>query len=382
MCVRAGLASLILRGVLCGVFGASAALLVAGIDRADAQARRPAEAPRAAPSAEDTLETRFWNSIRGADVAADFQTYLDAYPNGRFAAQARARLRELEAGATPAPQTPSRAPAAAPRQVERPLQGEKPGPVEKPRQAEQPRQPAPAAAAIVQDCDGCPPLTAIQPGSFSMGSTELFPFEGPVHQVTIRKPFLLGVHEVTFAEWDACVADGGCAYSPPDRGAGRGNRPVSNLDWNDAQQYVAWLSRKTGKTYRLPTESEWEYAARAGGSTAYPWGGAMEKGRAQCVGCNPEPAAAAAPVGSFPANAFGLFDMTGNVAEWVEDCWNDSFKGAPADGSAWTRPRCPERVLRGGSFNTDQRYVRSASRYKYDFDVRFYTNGMRVAREP
>ncbi|GGH19234.1 hypothetical protein GCM10007036_21960 [Alsobacter metallidurans] len=380
MCVRAGLAVLILRGVL----GASAALLWIGCDRADAQARRPAEAPRAAPAPDDTLETRFWNSIRGADVAADFRTYLDAYPNGRFAAQARARLRELEgaAAAPAAPSAPSRAPAAAPRQVDKPAQVEKPGQGDPPRQAAPAapgRQPAPA---VVQDCDGCPPLATIQPGSFSMGSTELFPFEGPVHAVTIRKPFLLGVHEVTFAEWDACVADGGCSYAPPDRGAGRGNRPVSNLDWNDAQQYVAWLSRKTGKTYRLPTESEWEYAARAGGATAYPWGVAMEKGRAQCGGCNPEPAAAAAPVGSFPANAFGLFDMAGNVAEWVEDCWNDSYKGAPADGSAWTRPRCPERVLRGGSFNTDQRYVRSASRYKYDFDVRFYTNGMRVAREP
>ena len=215
----------------------------------------------------------------------------------------------------------------------------------------------------------------------SMGATEFFPFEAPVHRVTIRKPFVLGQKEVSFAEWDACVAEAGCTHSPDDRGAGRGARPVTNIDWNDAQQYLQWLSKKTGKPYRLPTEAEWEYAARAGSSTTYPWGRAMEKGRVNCSGCNGAQSANTVATGSFPPNEFGLYDMLGNAAEWVEDCWNDSYRSAPADGSAWTRPRCPERVLRGGSFGSDPRYVRSASRFKYDFDVRYYSNGFRVARD-
>ena len=156
---------------------------------------------------------------------------------------------------------------------------------------------------------------------------------------------------------------------------------MTNLDWNDTQQYLAWLSKKTGKTYRLPTEAEWEYAARGGATTTYPWGKTMEKGRANCAGCNGDAPGNTVATGSFPPNDYGLYDTLGNAAEWVEDCWNDSYRGAPVDGSAWTKPRCQERVLRGGSFNNDPRYVRSASRYKYDFDVRFSSNGFRVARD-
>ncbi|WP_460450354.1 formylglycine-generating enzyme family protein [Alsobacter sp. SYSU BS001988] len=335
-----------------------------------AQARRPAEPARPAPPAAqaDSLESRFWNSIQAGDVASDFRTYLDAYPNGQYAAQARARLRELEAKAGGSP--------GSGRVVIKPA----PEPA-RPAPTPPPATQAGAPAGVVRDCETCPALVPIPAGTFMMGSTEFFPFEAPVHQVSIRKPYYLGQREVTYDEWDACVAEGGCAFSPSDRGAGRGSRPVGNVDWNDAQQFVGWLSKKTGKSYRLPTESEWEFAARAGTTTTYPWGKAMEKGKAHCMGCNPEPAANAVATGSFPPNAFGLYDMVGNVAEWVEDCWNDSFKSAPTDGSAWTRPRCQERVLRGGSFTNDQRYVRSASRYKYDYDVRFYANGLRVARD-
>jgi formylglycine-generating enzyme required for sulfatase activity len=214
-----------------------------------------------------------------------------------------------------------------------------------------------------------------------MGSSEMFDFERPVHQVSIGKPFYLGRREVTFQEWDACADDGGCNYRPDDRGLGRGMRPVTDVNWNDVGVYVAWLSRKTGQTYRLPSESEWEYAARSGGTTTYPWGKTVEKDRANCVGCTTEPLRRAVDTGSYPANAFGLFDMAGNAAEWVQDCWTDSYRGAPTDGSAWTRQQCRERVLRGGSFNNDPRYLRSAARFKYDLDVRYYANGFRVARE-
>jgi formylglycine-generating enzyme required for sulfatase activity len=209
----------------------------------------------------------------------------------------------------------------------------------------------------------------------------MFDFEGPVHQVSIRRDFYLGRREVTFDEWDACIADRGCTYRPDDRGLGRGQRPATDLSWDDAKAYVAWLSRKTGKTYRLPSESEWEYAARARSTTTYPWGRTIEKDRANCIGCTSEPWRRAIATGSFQPNAFGMFDMAGNAAEWVEDCWNDGYRGAPADGAAWTNNQCRERVLRGGSFNNDPRYLRSAARFKYDHDVRFYTNGFRVARD-
>ena len=177
-----------------------------------------------------------------------------------------------------------------------------------------------------------------------------------------RKPFYIGRREVTFEEWDACLAEGGCKQKPDDRGLGRSRRPVTDLDWDDAKSYVAWLSRKTGKTYRLPSESEWEYVARAGTTTTYPWGRAVEKDRANCVGCTSDTVKKAIDTGSFPPNAFGVYDMAGNAAEWVEDCWSDNYKGAPTDGSAWTKPQCRERVLRGGSFNNDPRYLRSAAR--------------------
>ncbi len=317
----------------------------------------PRQGQSAAPA--DSLEARFWTAIQDSKLASDFRTYLDAYPDGRFAAQARARLLQIEgADAKPQPvkQPPPVRPAPPPPAVE-------------------------AGAKASRDCPQCPLMTPIPAGTFAMGSAEMFPFEQPVHQVVIRKPFLIGQREVTFEEWDACVAGGGCSYTPNNRGAERGTRPATNLDWNDAQEYVAWLSKKTGKTYRLPTEAEWEYAARAGSSTAYPWGKTMEKNRANCSGCNGEASGDTLATGSYPPNDFGLYDMTGNAAEWVEDCWNDSFRGAPSDGSAWTRPRCQERVLRGGSFNNDPRYLRSASRYKYDYDVRFYSNGFRVVRE-
>jgi formylglycine-generating enzyme required for sulfatase activity len=177
------------------------------------------------------------------------------------------------------------------------------------------------------------------------------------------------------------MAEGACKQRPDDRGLGRGRRPATDLDWDDAKVYVAWLSQKTGHTYRLPTEGEWEYVARAGSTTTYPWGRAVEKDHANCLGCTSEPVKKAIDTGSFPPNAFGVYDMTGNAAEWVEDCWNENYRGAPADGSAWNKQQCRERVLRGGSFNNDPKYLRSAARFKYDHDVRFYTNGFRVVRE-
>ncbi|WP_162009795.1 formylglycine-generating enzyme family protein [Methylocystis heyeri] len=327
-------------------------------------------ATAAAPTASSaSLEVRYWNSIKNSKAAADFQMYLDAYPDGQFADEARARLRQIEGGPDEGPSNQLDIKPSNQLDI-------------KPASPSPPRPAAPTPTpAVTRDCPQCPQLTLIPAGAFNMGSSDGFPFEAPIHHVVIAKPFLMGQREITLAEWDACVTEGGCSYAPPDRGAGRETFPVTNVDWNDARQYVAWLSKKTGKTYRLPSESEWEYAARAGSATAYPWGAAMEKNRANCSGCGDRPTHEPTQTGFYPANAFGLYDMAGNAAEWVEDCWNDSYKKAPTDESAWTKGSCNERVLRGGAFNNDPRYLRSASRFKYDFDVRYSANGFRVVRE-
>jgi formylglycine-generating enzyme required for sulfatase activity len=321
--------------------------------------RKPAATPAAPVRAADRLEQGFWDTIKGSDNAADFKAYLDSYPDGPFAATARARLQQIETRTVTRPPVPE-PPAAAP-----------------PSAASQ----AAVSQAAIRDCPQCPEMVLIPAGTFEMGSTEMFDFEAPVHQVSIRKPFYIGRREVTFEEWDACIAEGGCKQRPDDRGLGRARRPAIDLDWDDAKGYTAWLTQKTGHTYRLPSESEWEYAARAGSTTTYPWGKTVDKDKANCIGCTTDPLRKAVDTGSFKPNAFGIHDMTGNAAEWVEDCWNDNYRGAPADGSAWTKPQCRERVLRGGSFNNDPRYLRSAARFKYDHDVRFYTNGFRVVRE-
>jgi formylglycine-generating enzyme required for sulfatase activity len=231
-----------------------------------------------------------------------------------------------------------------------------------------------------RDCTECPELIVVPAGSFEMGSTE-FPIEKPVHRVTIEKPFAIGRYEVTFSQWDACLAERGCGYRPDDQGRGRTNLPVSDVSWSDAQAFVAWLSQTTGYKYRLPSEAEWEYAARGGTAGPFWWGEAPAAGQANCRDCGPGSGEQTLPVGSFPANGFGLADTAGNIAEWVEDCWTDSYKNAPTDGRAQTSDTCKHRVLRGGSFDSSPRYMRSSSRFLYDADVRYYTNGFRVLRE-
>ena len=240
--------------------------------------------------------------------------------------------------------------------------------------------------AVLRDCNECPEMVVVPAGRFRMGGD--YSDEQPVHEVTIAAPFAAGKYEVTFAEWDTCVAAGGCTHRPDDEGWGRGSRPVINVSWKDAQEYVAWLSRKTGKTYRLLSEAEWEYVARAGTTTEYWWGNEADHAHAnygsdEC--CRGMAAGAdrwvnTSPVGSFEPNAFGLLDTAGNVYEWVEDCWHDSYAGAPADGSAWTSGNCDRHVVRGGSWYDNPWYLRSASRYRYSTGFRNDTFGFRVAR--
>ena len=226
-------------------------------------------------------------------------------------------------------------------------------------------------------------MVVIPNGEFLMGSNDGHPDEKPVHKVTITKPFAVGKFEVTFAEWDACVAAGGCRHKPGDEGFGRGNRPVINVSWDDVtKDYLSWLSKRTGKSYRLLTEAEWEYAARAGSRTRYFWGDEIGKANANCGECASEKASPQTiSVGSHPPNSFGLHDMHGNVFEWVQDCRQESYDGAPTDGSPWIAGDCSRRVRRGGSWGSKPQFLRSAFRSKFPSNGRDDSNGFRVARK-
>jgi formylglycine-generating enzyme required for sulfatase activity len=238
--------------------------------------------------------------------------------------------------------------------------------------------------ATEQGKDYCPEMVLVPAGSFMMGrpTTEKgFTNEDPQHQVTIAKPFVVSKFELTFDEWDICVAYGDCAQGARDSGWGRGRQPVSDVTWDDAQRYVMWLSRMTGKPYRLLTEAEYEYAARARTRTAYPWSDEIGKNNANCSGCGSKwDDNQTAPVGSFAPNQFGLYDMVGNVWEWVEECYHDSYQGAPGDGAAWTGGDCSRRVVRGGSWNYNPGFLRSAVRGGYSSVFRLNSLGFRVGR--
>jgi formylglycine-generating enzyme required for sulfatase activity len=230
---------------------------------------------------------------------------------------------------------------------------------------------------------GCPEMVIVPAGEFIMGSAideeERLTNEGPKHQVTIARPFAVSRFEVTFDDWDTCVSVGFCPWADDD-GMGRGTRPVIYLSWDDARQYVAWLSQMTGKTYRLLTEAEWEYAARAGTTTAYYWGDEIGNNNANCDGCGSRwDNLQISPVGSFKPNAFGLYDMLGNVSEWVEDCYWRDYVGAPTDGSARTGD-CKLRVVRGGSWTSLPQSLRSANRAKLIAGNRGGDLGFRVGR--
>jgi formylglycine-generating enzyme required for sulfatase activity len=254
-----------------------------------------------------------------------------------------------------------------------------------PRGADQPRRAPEASAASapltnsLRDCPDCPEMIVIPAGSFDMGAAG-GTIDGPVHPVTIGEQFALSRHEITFDDWDLCLQAGACRFKPDDHGWGRGHHPVINVSWFDAKEYVTWLAQKTGKPYRLPTEAEWEYAARGGTKTPFYWGTQVGARMANCRDCQTGEPVQTFAVGSFPPNPFGLNDMAGNAAEWVEDCWNESYKGAPSEGSAWTNGSCSLRVLRGGSFDSPSTYLSSSARFRYDADVRYFANGFRVAR--
>ena len=388
------------------------------------------------------VELAFWNSIEKSIKTEAFEAYLAQYPNGTFAALARLRiedLKETDTAALTPPSQPAEEPVFAVSEMDETyyavrrsnlrsgpgtefdkvgrlspgdeievtgkvagknwyriaMEGGKEAFVFASLLTE--RKPAETQVAVgvypssagrqpgetFKDCPECPEMVVIPAGRFRMGNLSgagrsyQKTSEKPVHAVTIRAKFAVGMYEVTFDEWDACVADGGCAgHRPGDEGWGRGRRPVINVSWDNAKAYVRWLSGKTGKRYRLLSESEWEYVARAGTTTAYNTGASISKGQAKFGSRD-----GTVRVGAYSPNAFGLHDVHGNVWEWVEDCWNDGYSGAPVDGSAWLRGDCDVRDLRGGSWYSDPGILYSAHRNLNRSDYRGSDFlGFRVAR--
>lgn len=352
--------------------------------------------------APEALDLAFWQSIQNSRSVADFEAYLARFPNGTFATLARNRIAELRAAQATRPDPGQRAPASP---------GRAPGyPV--------------AVGQSFRDCPECPEMVVIPAGRFRKGSpaSEVGRYgdEGPQREVVLRAPLAVGKFEVTVAQYRAFAqatgrGDGGSCWvwtgsdGEERRGYGWRNpgfaqgddHPVVCVSWEDAQAYARWLSQRTGHRYRLLTEAEWEYAARAGTVTRFWWGeseaeqcrhanGVDQTARAQVPGASgwtvapcTDGFAYTAPVGRFRPNGFGLHDMAGNVWEWVEDCRRDSYAGAPLDASvAVTTGGCSERVVRGASWIDAPRRLRPAFRHESTAGRQAFTLGFRLAREP
>ncbi|PQV54120.1 SUMF1/EgtB/PvdO family nonheme iron enzyme [Paraburkholderia sp. BL21I4N1] len=353
----------------------------------------------------EQYEITFWNSIKDSNYPGDYEAYLKAYPNGRFATLAHARIDRLRAASaasaptsaavppgTPAPQAGKPVAPTTPTAPANPTAQEHPRPA--PTPGAPPAAAAVAAAAVAQkptthpptagesrDCATCPIMIPIPAGAFAMGSNTDDPSEKPVHHVTIGAPFAIGKFPVTVDQWNACVAANACQKLTPENNPNKA-APARDLSWDDAQQYVKWLGKITGKPYRLPTEAEWEYADRGGTVTKYWWGDQMHKGNANCKDCgDPWHKEGPEAAGSFAPNPLGLYDMNGGVWEWTADCWHNTYQGAPADGHVWDNPGCDMRVIRGGSWREGGDYMLSATRFKYSSGVRQSQDGLRVVKD-
>jgi formylglycine-generating enzyme required for sulfatase activity len=244
-------------------------------------------------------------------------------------------------------------------------------------------QAAKPGAQFTECANGCPTMIVVPAGSYMMGSPAIepdsSPNESPQHQVTIAKPFAVGKTEVTFTQWEHCVAASACR-KVSDNGWGGGDRPVINVGWSDAVRYAEWLAGVTGKPYRLLSEAEWEYAARAGTTTRFSFGADdTELSRYAWYFKNAQ--RKTQPTGTKAANGFGLHDMHGNVYEWVADTWHDNYENAPSDGSVWQEGAAPNRhVVRSGSWFFDAKDLRSASRAGPPSDLEDGNVGFRIAR--
>jgi formylglycine-generating enzyme required for sulfatase activity len=328
----------------------------------------------AVPTPQPTSEAaQAWAAAQDTTSQAVLESFIRRYGDSFYADLARARLDELEKQVAVVP------PVAAP-QSPNPVQntqvavvpppvvptppaissgpcGKVPVTVSFTSRSSQPLSAAEECALKPKDafkeCEKCPEMIVVPPGNFTMGSPSNESLRGSGEdqvRVAIAKPFAVGKFAVTFEEWDVCMADGWCGvYRPADQGWGRGRQPVINVSWDDAQTYVAWLSRKTGKTYRLLSEAEREYATRAGTTARFWWGSSITSEQANFNGVGMDKGERTVPVDSFSPNPWGLYNVHGNVWEWTQDCWNASNSGNPGDGSARTTGECMRHVVRGGS---------------------------------
>lgn len=251
----------------------------------------------------------------------------------------------------------------------------------------------PSREQIIEITPHEPEMVSIPGGSFQMGSDNSGD-EQPIHRVTLAA-FSMSKTEITFAQWAACVADNGCSHEPDDELWGRGDRPAIHVSYNEIiQQYIPWLNRVTGGNYRLPSEAQWEYAARANSTSEYPWGNTASHNYANygqdkaddgvcCGGLiqGKDRWLKTAPVQSFSPNAFGLYDMHGNVWEWTQDCWNNHYMGAPDSGEAWLKGICSMRVLRGGSWYVNSDILRSSNRFRTSVSNHDGNIGFRLVRD-
>jgi|GEM_PF-815680 len=348
----------------------------------DQPAIDPADAAAKAKADDDAFAI-----AQAANTVTAFQAYLNRYANGRNDAAARAAIGRLQAPPpAPAAAAPFLDARSTPATTRAPLIAVDPATL--------------PDFALFRECDACPEMVVMPAGSFRMGSPDgpngeagRYTDEGPQQNISLRR-FAIARFETIWAEWEACVAAGACAQGPVDKaggdnGWGRNRRPVIEVNWGDAGAYAAYIARAAGKGgYRRPTEAEWEYAARGGTTSAYPWGAAADHayanyGEDQCcegLARGRDQWVNTAPVGQFPANPFGLYDMHGNVWEWVEDCYRDNLNAQPANGSAYTTQGCSIRVLRGGSWSSNPQYLRSANRGRNTPTYRSTNLGFRLAR--
>ena len=330
---------------------------------------------------------RAWLVTKDTTDQTVLEEFIRRFGDSYHASLARARLRELQKDRVAAMVPP----------VVQPVPATSPCGTGVVTASFSSREPCPLSAAeehslkpkdAFKECDECPEMVVVPAGSFVMGSPadekDRNSDEGPQHSVTIGKPFAVGRFAVTFDEWDACVTDEAC-HRPPDGGFGRNRRPVIDVSWRGAKTYLEWLSKKTGKNYRLLSEAEWEYVARAGTTTPFWWGSSITPQQANYKEKGKD--AGTEPVDSFEANPFGLYQVHGNVREWVEDCYgHDDYQGAPTNGKPWTSGDCSRRVLRGGSAEDDPKELRAAARYAVVSDPRkwgfrgYMLFSLRVAR--
>lgn len=316
-----------------------------------------------------------WQELSTADTYSAYQSYLLNYPAGMFSANARIRMSELDAEAWELASLANTR-AAYEEYIEQ---------YSIHRAQAHTRLDGPLTADIFRDCLGCPEMVVLPEGEFQMGGLTGDNDERPLRRVAIERSIAVGKYEVTFAEWDLCALEGGCVRDVYDSTYGRENRPVINVTWEDAQSYAKWLGSRTGANYRLLTEAEWEFAARSGTSTEFWWGNSLIPDMAVCIGCVSNwSSESTMPVGQYGANAYGLHDTAGNVAEWVQDCKHTDYAGAPVNGQAWMAGPggdCSQAVLRGGSWLSRPGEVRSADRAYAQRSYSDSSIGFRVARD-